>query len=230
MRSLLIFCMWVFWMASLQAAESNLYDFQWLDPDKKVYVLQNKIHKKEQTTYVHAGVLTVLNAPFQDSYGYQVNAGHYFTEEFAIEGVYTRYIHSNNENYDNVRAVNSSEPFVRRIKQSAGVMAVWSPFYGKVNTFNKIIYFDWHFAAGPAFFETESNLNTVTDPLLPGRYEKETHAGAITRTGLRIHFSPQVHLGIDLFNSHYMAPGPTNKTKDKLRMQNDGILSIGFSF
>ena len=32
------------------AGEKSLYDFLWLDPDKKVYVLQNKIYKKEHTS------------------------------------------------------------------------------------------------------------------------------------------------------------------------------------
>mgnify|MGYP000697543964 CR=1 FL=1 len=31
----------------VMATEKDLYDFLWLDPDKKVYVLQNKVHKKE---------------------------------------------------------------------------------------------------------------------------------------------------------------------------------------
>lgn len=31
---------------ALRADEKDLYDFMWLDPDKKVYVLQNKVHKK----------------------------------------------------------------------------------------------------------------------------------------------------------------------------------------
>ena len=32
----------------LPASEKDLYNFLWLDPDKKVYVLQNKIHKKSK--------------------------------------------------------------------------------------------------------------------------------------------------------------------------------------
>jgi hypothetical protein len=32
---------------ALFAAEDDLYDYLWLDPDKKVYVLQNKVYKKK---------------------------------------------------------------------------------------------------------------------------------------------------------------------------------------
>jgi hypothetical protein len=41
----------------LKANEKDLYDFMWLDPDKKVYVLQNKVHKKERTIYINLGLL-----------------------------------------------------------------------------------------------------------------------------------------------------------------------------
>ncbi len=42
----------IFYTSFSLAGEKDLYDFQWLDPDKSVYVLQNKIYPKNKTFYV----------------------------------------------------------------------------------------------------------------------------------------------------------------------------------
>ena len=36
---------------------------------------------------------------------------------------------------------------------------VWAPFYSKINTFNKIIYYDWLFGAGLSSITTKDNRN-----------------------------------------------------------------------
>ena len=53
----------------LQAAEDSVYDFLWLDPDKSVYVLQNKTYRKEKTFSVGGSLLTTVGNEFQDTYG-----------------------------------------------------------------------------------------------------------------------------------------------------------------
>jgi len=67
------------------AAEKDLYDFLWLDPDKKVYVLQNKVHKKEHTVYANLGTGLGLSSTFQDTSLLHGNIGYFITEEWAIE-------------------------------------------------------------------------------------------------------------------------------------------------
>ena len=70
---------------ALRADEKDLYDFLWLDPDKKVYVLQNKVHKKEHTVYANVGIGTGLSSDFQDTSMFHANAGFFFTEEWGIK-------------------------------------------------------------------------------------------------------------------------------------------------
>ena len=127
---------------ALRADEKDLYDFMWLDPDKKVYVLQNKVHKKANTVYMHVGTGLGLSSNFQDTSLLHTNFGYYLSEEWAIEGMYTKYSNKDNEALENLRRLNGSIPFIRKTESNFGVLAKWSPFYGKINTFNKIFYFD----------------------------------------------------------------------------------------
>jgi outer membrane beta-barrel protein len=209
------------------AGEKSLYDFLWLDPDKKVYVLQNKLYKKENTFYVDVGYLSNFTSKFQHTNGFNIKTGYYFHEEWGVELFYNQYKNSNNDDYNNVRNVNGADPFVRRFKDSMGALVVWSPFYGKINTFNKIFYFDWSFGAGMAKINADSNRKTVDDTNL-----KSTYA-AVWKTNFKFHLKENVHLGVEWMQHHYRAPGPDRdgkKAKESFKTNQDLILSIGFSF
>lgn len=216
-----------------KADEKDLYKFLWLDPDKKVYVLQNKLFKKANTVYTQLGYLSSLSGEYQDTKGVNFKTGYYFNEEFAVEVFYNKYSNSNNEAYENLQRINSSVPFVRRLNSSYGAMGVWSPFYGKINTFNKIIYFDWNFGLGVAKVNAESNKDTVSDPNASSNFSSESYMGGVVKTGLRVHATKNFFIGIDLQRTFYKAPGPTIDgvvASDKLRGNSDFILSVGFSF
>lgn len=212
------------------AGEKSLYDFLWLDPDKKVYVLQNKLYKKENTFYTDIGYISNFTSKFQNTNGFQLKGGYYFHEEWGVELFYNKYYNSNNDDYNNVRLINTAEPFVRRMNSSYGALAIWSPFYGKINTFNQIMYFDWSFGAGVARVNTQSNLKNVRNPTSDSKYENESYNGAVAKTNVKIHLKENIHIGLDYMNTYYKAPGPKNPNKDELRTNTDIILSVGFSF
>lgn len=214
----------------VRAGEKSLYDFLWLDPDKKVYVLQNKLYKKENTFYTDLGYINNFSSKFQNTNGFQIKGGYYFHEEWGIELFYNKYYNSNNDDYNNVRLINTAEPFVRRMDSTYGALAIWSPFYGKINTFNQIYYFDWSFGAGVARVNTTSNLKNVQNPSSDSKYEKETYTGAVAKTGVKFHLRENIHIGLDYMNTYYKAPGPKNPKRDELRTNTDVILSVGFSF
>ena len=120
------------------ADEKDLYKFLWLDPDKKVYVLQNKLFKKKKSIYTQLGYVAGLSGEYQDTSGLNFRTGYYLNEEWAIEGFYNSYSNKNNDAYDNIKRINQTVPFVRRFTSTYGLMGIWSPFYGKINTFNKL--------------------------------------------------------------------------------------------
>lgn len=215
------------------AGEKSLYDFLWLDPDKKVYVLQNKIYKKEHTFYLDVGYLTNFTSTFQDTTGFSGKAGFFVHEDWGLEVFYNQYKNENNDNRENVRNINGADPFVRRINSSYGAMAIWSPFYGKINTFNRIFYFDWSFGVGFAKMAAESNRKTVDDANLESSYESESYNAAVWKTNVKFHLRENIHLSLEWMQHHYSAPGPNRNGKEAsetLRNNQDLILSVGLSF
>jgi outer membrane beta-barrel protein len=215
------------------ATEKDLYDFLWLDPDKKVYVLQNKVHKKEHTIYAFLGAGMGLSSTFQDTSLIHGNVGYYLNEEWAIEVLYSGYSNKDNEAFENLKRLNGSIPFTRKIKNNYGAIAKWSPFYGKINTFNKIFYFDWSFGLGLGKLNSESNAATVGNPAQANNYSSESYTSVIGKTELTVHATKNIHLSLGLIMNNYKAPGPTINNKpgiSKIRNNLDSVLSVGFSF
>lgn len=228
--SIVALAMMLMLTSKTHAGEESLYDFLWLDPDKKVYVLQNKLYKKEYSFYFDAGYVSNLTSKFQDTNGFALKGGYYFHEEWGIELFYHQYANSNNDDFRNVQLINEAAPFIRRPKDTFGAAIIWSPFYGKINTFNQIFYFDWSFGAGIAQVNTESNIKSVRIDDAPNTYDKENYTGAILKTNFKFHLSENVHLGVEYMNTYYMAPGPKDPKSDKLRTNTDLIFSVGFSY
>lgn len=215
------------------AAEGDLYDFLWLDPDKKIYVLQNKVYEKKGSFYANAGLLYGMGNEFQDTHGAHISAGYYFHEEWAFEVFGQKYENTNNESYNNLERINGSVPFVRRFDQLAAAGVVWSPFYGKINTFNKIFYFDWSIGAALGTVKTESNAKNAANPNRADEFESESYAAGVIKTSLRFHATKNVHIDLQYMRTSYKAPGPTVDGipgEEKFRSNSDLILSIGFSF
>lgn len=234
---LTIYTLTVVWFLTrpllVQAAEGDLYDFLWLDPDKKVYVLQNKVHKKRGKFYANIGFTLGLNSDFQDRNGVQFKAGYYFHEEWAVEALYHQFSNSDNDTFTSLQTINGSIPFVRRINSKYGIMPVWSPFYGKINTFNKIIYFDWSFGLGLGQITTESNATTVSSSTTADIYSDEKYMAILAKTSFRIHATKNVHVGLEYHRDSYRAPGPTVRGipgSERWRNNSEFVLSIGFSF
>lgn len=215
---------------AVQAGENDLYDFLWLDPDKSVYVLQNKIYPKDKTYYLDLSYGVGLSGDFQDTSGAGIKGGWYFDEEWAVELGYITYSHTENSAYDAIKAVNGAEPFARRFKNAASAYLIWSPFYGKINTFNKIYYFDWSFGAGLGSVNAESNLDSVRDPSLPNTFESESYITGNLKTNVKFHLNRNLHLGVEFSNVNYQANTPSKPSSKRWKQNNDVLFSIGVSF
>ena len=214
----------------LFSAEKNLYDFQWLDPDKAVYVLQNKLYKKIHSGYANLGLLKGVNTRFQSTYGFNIKGGYYFLEEWGVEAYISRLSNSNNTTYKNVLAVNSLVPFVRRPIMVYGLMGIWSPFYGKINTFNKIFYFDWMFGLGIGNIKTETNRASVLNSTGGDAYVEEDEIGLMWKTNLRFYFTEKWHLDVDFTNINYKALGVGTPAKKSININSDLGISVGYKF
>jgi outer membrane beta-barrel protein len=227
-----------FFMTTLvMADEKSLYDFSWLDKDKEVYVLQNRKFRKDGNFYVGATGTKTLSGAFIDSYGASLRAGYFFTEDWGVEFAFGKNTGSEN---DTARGVldQGTVPFYRKIDSYTGAMFMWSPFYSKINTFNKIFYFDWMFGLGAANIRTLDNRKKF-DTLSINRDEltEENTFGILWNTGFRFYINESWSLRVDVTGLNYKAAKnkstgsgtPVTKT-DKLFSHYDLGLGLNYTF
>jgi outer membrane beta-barrel protein len=152
--------------------------------------------------------------------------------ELFRESLESKLLNTNKKNnaHDSVKAVNGIIPFTRKLLSSTLVYGVWSPFYGKVNTFNNIYYFDWYLAAGIGSAKFESNLDSVTDPNVPDSFKTENYTVVGLKTGIKAYISKQFHIGIEFVNQNYEARTPAKLGNKVYKQSNDITLSIGVAF
>lgn len=189
------------------ADEKSLYRFSWLDKDKEIYVLQNRKFRKDGRVYLGATGVKTLSGAFIDSYGATARGGFFFREDWGVEFVYGKNSGSENDTAKGVRE-QSTVPFYRKVDTYMGGMLMWSPFYSKINTFNKIFYFDWMLGVGAASVSTLDNRKKF-EPGAPNTLTKENNMGALWNTGLRFYISEGWSLRMDFTGLHYSA----DKTK-----------------
>lgn len=212
------------------AGENDLYDFLWLDPDKSVYVLQNKVYEKKKSLYVDVGLATSLTSNFQDTNAAQLKFGYYFHEEWAVEYNFLQYSNTNNAAFDNIQFVNSAAPFIRRPLSYHSLFLIYSPFYGKINTFNKIYYFDVSFGIGTGTFTAESNLETA--PIIDrNEFVKESLTPLLLKVNTKFHINKSLHLGVEFLSTNFEARSdPESPGRKSFKRNNDLIFSLGVSF
>lgn len=215
------------------SAEGDTYDFAWLDPDKEVYVLQNRKYRKAGRLHAYLGGGKTLSGAFVDATTLQARVGYFFKEEWGFEGIYAKNSGSENVTAKSVRDNGNgvgSRPFRRITDGYVGGMFLWSPFYSKINTFNTIIYYDWIFGVGYGQLQETNNLNEFQQIGFTGD-ETLTHNGYIWDIGLMIYINQMMSLRIDVTAFHYKATSPDVNITEELWNDNfDLSFSFGLNF
>jgi outer membrane beta-barrel protein len=210
MKKIVLILMTLIMSTAVFAAEKSLYNFAWLDNDKEIYVLQNRKFRKDGSFYVGATGAYNLSQDFLDAYGGTARAGFFFSEDWGIEGVFGKNTSTENDTAKGVKE-QAAYPFYRQIDSYMGAMVMWSPFYSKINTFNKVFYYDWMFGLGAASITTKDNRNAFdTTPGIDRKaLTSESTVGALWNTGLRVYITENWSLRLDVTGLSYKA----NKTK-----------------
>lgn len=194
------------------ANEKSLYNFSWLDNDKEIYVLQNRKFRKDGNFYVGGTLGYNLSQEFLDAYGGTVRAGYFFTEDWGLEFLYGKNTSEENDTAKGVKE-QGTVPFYRDIDSFVGAMVMWSPFYSKINTFNKVFYFDWMFGLGVGSITTKDNRNKFdTTAANQDSLTSESVIGALWNTGFRFYINESWSLRLDLTGQTYSAD-KTKKTQ-----------------
>lgn len=203
MKKVLLLALSLMLSAIVVAGEKSVYEFNWLDKDKEIYVLQNRRFRKSGSFYVGATGVKTLSGAFIDSYGGSARAGFFFREDWGVEFAHGK--NSGSEN-DTAKGVldQTSVPYYRKIDSYTGAMLMWSPFYSKINTFNRIFYFDWMLGLGAASIKTLDNSRRFANTS-DTSMTSENLMGVLWNTGLRFYINESWSVRVDITGLNYQA-------------------------
>lgn len=170
------------------ASESSVYDFSWLDKDKEVYVLQNRKFRKNKKLYVGGLWGRQVNGAFIDSSEFSVHGGFFFKEEWGVEIGYTQADGQTNKTEEGV-SEQGAQAFYRKVDTLTSAMVIWAPFYAKINTFNKIFYYDWMFGLGAANVTTKDNRLAFGSGGTSDELTEESNTAPTWMTNFRFYIS-----------------------------------------
>lgn len=199
-----------------QANEKSVYEFSWLDKDKEIYVLQNRKFRKVGKVYVGADAVKTTSGAFVDAYGGNVRAGYFFSEDWGIEGIFGKSSGSKNTTARGVEDNQGNKAYYRKVDSYMGAMVMWSPFYSKINTFNKVFYYDWMFGLGLASLKTLDNRNEF-DAGTDGSLTSDTNMAALWNTGLRVYLNENWSLRLDFTGLHAKPDGAKQSNGSEIK-------------
>jgi outer membrane beta-barrel protein len=209
-------------------AEEDEYNFSWLDPDKKVYVLQNRKYQKAKKLALFVQGGANLSNPYRSELMGIPRASYWFTEQFGVEAFFSLVDSAENDNFNALENVSASAlPFVRKTKSYFGALFTWTPWYAKINMFNKILYFDWFIFAGGGQMGTAINLNNRAG--LAANFRDDTHFAAYFGTGQTFYVTRHFLVRWDLIGAAFKAAGADNRS-ESTRTNYDFALGVGYLF
>lgn len=189
----------------IEATIDDDYSFSWLDPEKKIYVLQNRRYTK-----INRGLLSVmggpsLSNPYRNTYGITGRVGYFFSEAFGVEGFYSGFLNSENNTFEALAlAAPNTLPVVREIRTQLGLLGQWVPWYAKLNVFNSILYLDWYFSGGIG--SLKAALDTRRSATAASVYVNENHLALYLGTGHLYHLNHRLVVRLDYLKAIYQAP------------------------
>ena len=221
----------IFFPSLLYSAENSLYEFKWLDEGEKVYVIQNKEHIKSGSIGFDLSILDSNSSPYQDTTGFTFSATYYMSETWSIDFTYRQYNNSDSADLKNLLTADANEvkPLIRRIDAAKLIHINWIPFYGKINTFNKIFFFDVGVGLGFGQFDTAGNYKTFLQKNISITLLEEADTGFNLRAFVKFYIGQNFTMGFEYNLSGVQTILSQEETKEIL-YYNDIIGSVGYLF
>ncbi|MGZ3695057.1 MAG: outer membrane beta-barrel domain-containing protein [Bdellovibrionota bacterium] len=190
-------------------ADKDEYDFSWLDPEKKIYVVQNRKYTKAQKIEVALNGGIGIGQIYRTRRIVMPRLFYYFNEHFGVSFMAGFVKNAENKDLSNLKLLSSTVPIVRDVDSFYGGSVVWLPFYGKMNMFNQILYVDWHFEAGLGQVTSEIDMNTSRNgsPLVTTANYTSYHLG----TGMKFFITRNIAARLDYLAVFYKAPSGINE-------------------
>lgn len=217
----------------VMAAESSLYNFSWLDKDKEIYVLQNRKFRKDGKVYIGGNVAKTLSGAFINAYGASLRGGFFFNENWGIELLYGKSMGNENTTAKGIRE-QGTVPFYRKVDTMMGGMLMWSPFYSKINTFNRIFYYDWLFGVGAASVSTKDNRKRF-DNQDDSTLTSDSSISLLWTTGMRFYIDQHWSVRLDFTGMNWRAdrfgkPQNVGAVRKKMDYFNNYDVGVGLNY
>jgi outer membrane beta-barrel protein len=181
------------------------YNFNWLDLDKKIYVIQNRKYLKGGHPVVSAMGGVGFSNPYKTTYNLDPRFAYYINETWGLELFYIFTFNFDNSTLVALgKAAPNVMPAIRQIESLMGGMIHYVPWYAKINVFNHILYFDWYFGAGMA------SVNALVDQrrsaFVAPNYASQSLYAFMLSTGHEYHVTQNLLARIDATCAIYQAP------------------------
>ncbi len=189
------------------------FSFNWLDTDKKIYVLQNRKFLKAGHPLISGMVGVGFSNPYRTTYNLDPRLTYFISESWALEVFYTYTSNKSNSTFDAlVTASSSAIPLIREIRGQYGAFLQYIPWYAKINVFNTILHFDWYFGAGAG--QVQSYVDTRSNKTAASNFVQQDKLGLFFNTGHYYHITQNFDVRIDVTGAFYQAPinGLTGET------------------
>jgi outer membrane beta-barrel protein len=184
------------------ANQGSDYDFSWLDPDKKIYVLQNRKYTKSRRVQLSILGGVGLSNPYRSVMTVDPRIAYYLNETWGVELFYTFMGNSSNSTIQALGTASPNAlPSVREIRSQFGGLLQAAPWYAKINIFNNIVYFDWYFSLGMGQVAVYSDTRTRTSD--PSSFQPNNTVGLILGTGHDYHITQNFSLRLDVTDTFY---------------------------
>ncbi|MCY4644334.1 MAG: hypothetical protein OXB88_06905 [Bacteriovoracales bacterium] len=186
------------------ASESSVYDFSWLDPDKEVYVLQNRKFRKKRSAFLSAGLGKGVSGAFVSSTQIQFRGGLFIFEDYGIGGLFSKNNSESDESYKDLLSQASTFPVQRLVSGYQGGMFLWSPFYSKGNFFNQIFYYDFIVGLGFAKLSETNNRRAAQDPIgCSGCKDELSHTGPLIDLEMKFFINEFLNTSLNVTAVYY---------------------------
>ncbi len=179
------------------------YSFRWLDPEKKITVLQNRKYLKSERLFISASGGVATSSAFRTAFSFDPRLSFNFSEDWGFEAFYTMVFNRENSTFQALRQAANVLPVVREIRAQYGAMIQYSPWYAKINVFNNILYFDWNFSAGAGLVHTA--LDTRATSSDSAQYVFVDRFAIFAATGQQFHLSHDICFRLDFTSAFYQA-------------------------
>lgn len=182
--------------------EGEEYNFNWLDPEKKIYVLQNRKFLKANRVLLSVLTGPGLSNPYRTAFNVDGRFSYYFREDWGLEVFYAKSLNSQNNTFKAlVNTATTTKPVIREIGSEYGALVHWVPWYSKINVFNKILYFDWYFSGGAGTLQTSVDTTSANSP-----FTSQELFALFAGTGHQYHVTRSLTVRLDFMGAFYRAP------------------------